>query len=194
MFGATGANITASGGDYSFEQTLLAAETILDDTSAPAFVLGADEGHTGFSPLFDPSIRPALPLSDGGGGFCLCRKAIPGKVQVRLPFYLSATAPQVMDTLISALGGTERLKDETGLLLVGIPASSQKTGQQQLKDFLSKAVLSVPVLPYRELTGEFASASAVAAVMAVHFLETGQLPPTLSPPGRRRSPWRTKKF
>ncbi|MBU1234472.1 MAG: beta-ketoacyl synthase chain length factor, partial [Proteobacteria bacterium] len=188
MFGATAANITASGGDYSFEQALLAAETMLDDTSAPAFVLGADEGHAQFSSLFDLSIQAGTALSDGGGGFCLCRKAIPGKVQVQIPFYQSGTAPGVLDALTEALGGADRLRNEIGLILVGIPASSLKTGEQQLKDFLSRTALSVPVLHYREVTGEFASASAVAAVMAVHLLETGELPPSVAPAAKGLTP------
>src|SRR5665811_766584 len=45
MFGATGANITTSGGDYSFEQALLAAELMMKGGSESCLVLGADEGH-----------------------------------------------------------------------------------------------------------------------------------------------------
>jgi 3-oxoacyl-[acyl-carrier-protein] synthase I len=180
MFGATAANITASGGDYSFEQALLVADTMLNDTSPPAFVLSADEGHVHFSPLFDPSIQPGSPLADGGGGFCLCRKAIPGKVALQIPFYRPATAPGVLDALVNALGGAEKLRSQNALILAGIPACSRKEGEQQLHEFLSKTMLSGPVLRYRELSGEFASASALAAVMAVHFLETGTLPPSLA--------------
>ncbi len=180
MFGATGANITASGGDYSFEQAVLAADTMIDDTSAPAFVLSADEGHAQFSPLFDPSIRAGAPLSDGGGGFCLCRKAIPGKVGLQIPFYHSGAASGAIDALVEALGGTDRLQREIGLTLIGIPAASMKMGEQQLNKFLARTTGSIPVLRYRELTGEFASASAVAAVMAVHFLETGLFPPIVA--------------
>ena len=36
-----------------------------------------------------------------------------------------------------------------------------------------------PVIDYRKLTGEFATASAVAAVMAVKFLQEGRIPRTL---------------
>ncbi|MBU0943110.1 MAG: beta-ketoacyl synthase chain length factor [Proteobacteria bacterium] len=184
MFGSTMANITTSGGDYSFEQAVLAAETMLDDTSPPAFVLSADEGHDQFSPLFDPSIQPGAPLADGGGGFCLCRKAIPGKVALQIPFYRPAAAPGVLDALVNALGGAERLRNQNGLILAGIPACSSKDGEQQLLEFLNKTMLSVPVLHYREMSGEFASASALAAVMAVHFLETGLFPPPLASQGR----------
>ncbi|MGB3222330.1 MAG: beta-ketoacyl-[acyl-carrier-protein] synthase family protein, partial [Desulforhopalus sp.] len=44
LYGATGPNITTSGGDYSFEQALFAAELMLDDSAGPALILGADEG------------------------------------------------------------------------------------------------------------------------------------------------------
>ena len=36
--------------------------------------------------------------------------------------------------------------------------------------------MQAPVIRYREFTGEFASASAVAAVMAASFLTSGKVP------------------
>ncbi len=36
--------------------------------------------------------------------------------------------------------------------------------------------IDVPVIHYRKFTGEFASASAVAAVMATQLLESGEIP------------------
>ena len=41
---------------------------------------------------------------------------------------------------------------------------------------MAQSGLHTPVLRYREFTGEFASASAVAAVMAASFLAAGKVP------------------
>lgn len=194
MYGATGANITSSGGDYSFEQALLAAENLLDDSSAPAFVLGADEGHAQFSPLFDPSIQAGSPLSDGGGGFCLQRKELAGKCWVRVSFYQNSTAAGAIDSLIEALGSNRTLRKDFGLIMAGIPAAADTDGNRQLTEFIKKTKLTIPVLHYRQFTGEFASASALAAVMAVHFLQAGELPSGLVGPGKEGFPLSGKKI
>ncbi|MDO8948329.1 MAG: beta-ketoacyl-[acyl-carrier-protein] synthase family protein [Desulfocapsaceae bacterium] len=177
MHEATGANITSSGGDYSFEQALLAADTFLDrdDSSNSAFVLAADEAHTQFSSLLDPSIEPATPLADGGGCLSLCRQAMPGKLSMQLTFFRKKTT-QVIDELITASGGKETLQRSCRMILAGIPAAEAKEGQAQLDSFLEKSGLTIPVIHYREFTGEFASASAVAAVMAVHLMESSEIP------------------
>ena len=73
LLGAAGANVTASGGDYSFEQALLAADSLLEDAGESAILLGADEGHERLSPLLDPSIAPGSPLADGGGALVINR-------------------------------------------------------------------------------------------------------------------------
>lgn len=62
------------------------------------------------------------------------------------------------------------------MILAGIPAAEAKEGQSQLDSFLEKSGLTIPVIYYREFTGEFASASAVAAVMAVHLMESSEIP------------------
>jgi len=176
MHEAAGANITSSGGDYSFEQALLAADTFLDrdDRSNTAFVLAADEAHTLFSPLFDPSIQPDSPLADGGGCLYLCRQAMPGKLSLQLTFFQKKTT-QVIDELIAASGGKEILQRNCRMILAGIPATEASDGQAQLDSFMEKSGLTIPVIYYREFTGEFASASAVAAVMAVHLMESSEI-------------------
>ena len=185
MHGATGPNITSSGGDYSFEQALLAADNLLDDSSAPAFVIGADEGHARLSPLFDPSIEASAPLSDGGGSFCLQRKELAGKCRVQLSCYQNSTATGAIDSLIDTLGGKQMLLlNNFGLIMAGIPAAADKEGSRQLAEFIKKTNPAIPVLHYRKFTGEFASASALAAVMAVHFLQRGELPAGLVGAGK----------
>ncbi|MFA6499040.1 MAG: beta-ketoacyl synthase N-terminal-like domain-containing protein [Desulfurivibrionaceae bacterium] len=176
MVGATGANITTSGGDYSFEQALLAADLLMEEGKESCLVLGADEGHPVLSPLLDPSIVPETSLSDGGGAFCLSRKKEGAQCLVRSPFYQSSVGEESIGCLVDALGGIQALKDKYAVLLVGIPAAAQEEGEAQLARFMAQSGLKTPVIRYRKFTGEFASASAVAAVMAVSFLVSGKVP------------------
>jgi len=180
MFGATGPNITASGGDYSFEQALLTADLSLQDSALPALLMAADEGHDTFSPLFDASIAPGAALADGGGAFCLDRKSENAKCCISIPFYRSCEADGVIAALRDSLGGTEELQRRCALVLAGIPAAMSGEGEKQLERFMALAQLTVPVLPYRKFTGEFASASAVATAFAASFLEIGVVPGALA--------------
>jgi 3-oxoacyl-(acyl-carrier-protein) synthase len=175
MHGSTGANLTCSGGDHSFEQALLTAHSFLLDSSKAAFVLAADEYHQEFSPLFDPSVTADSIAADGGGGFSLSRRVVPGKPSITLRFFQRQEG-QVLDSLIDSLGSNSSLHHECAMILAGIPAAHATHGEQQLDQFMQKTELDVPVIHYRKFTGEFASASAVAAVMAAHLLETGSVP------------------
>jgi 3-oxoacyl-(acyl-carrier-protein) synthase len=179
LFGATGVNITTSGGDYSFEQALISAELLLGDTDKTALVLGADEGHEPLSPLLDASIRPETRLADGGGGLYLGRQRKGAKCCVRVPFYQSGLTDDAMPALMDSLGGQRKLQEEYALVLAGLPAAARENGERQLQRFMTLSALAVPVIRYRQYTGEFASASAAAAVMAVSFLETGLVPGAL---------------
>ncbi len=197
-YNSKGANITTSGGDYSFEQALMTAEFIADDENS-IFVIGADEGHPIFSPLFDKSIAYDLRrtaaydlrrtaaynlrrtaknplLADGGGGFCLTRGGNDDLPQIRVPFFKGSEHADVIDELIASLGGADILNEKIGLVLVGIPAAFHSLGQAQLAGFIEQSGFQNPVINYRKFTGEFASASAIAAVMAVDFLENGEVP------------------
>jgi hypothetical protein len=179
MFGATGPNITTSGGDYSFEQALYAADLMLADSADTALILGVDEGHDAFSPLLDPSIQPGMFLADGGSALCVSRKTKKARCSISIPFYQSSKEKNVVAALVHSLGCT--LKKECGyaVVLVGIPAAMQWEGEKQLKQFLALAKLPVPVIPYRKLTGEFGSASAVATALAASFVEAGIVPGAL---------------
>ncbi len=169
LHGATGANITCSGGDHSFEQALMAADNFLTDPADSAFVLAADEAHEHFSPLFDPSIEANTPLADGGAGFYLTRKVIPGKPVVELMFY-QKMVDDTLDKLIKTLG-KDSLQKECHMIFTGIPAGDANSGEVQLDDFMKQTELDIPVIHYRKFTGEFAAASSVAAVMATFLLE-----------------------
>ncbi len=170
MLGATGANITTSGGDYSFEQALFAADLLINDDET-ALVLGADEYHRKLSPLFDPSVGSAPVPADGGGGFVVSRSLPDARCRVRLVFYGDGATG--MTSLIRACHESSCPQKRVGLVLAGIPAFRRKQGEAQLREFFDQAEFSAPMIRYRELVGEFASASAVAAVLAATLIEKG---------------------
>jgi 3-oxoacyl-(acyl-carrier-protein) synthase len=174
--GATGPNLTSSGGDYSFEQALLATDAFLGKQTRynTAFLLAADESHTPLSSLLDTSSQVSGVAADGGGSLYLCRKAIPGKVSIQPCFYGIAGGNGI-EEMIRSLGGREDINRKCGMILAGIPAAQAQTGEQQLDHFMKETNLDVPVIHYRKFTGEFASASAVAAVMAVQLLESREI-------------------
>ncbi len=176
MFGATGPNITASGGDYSFEQALLAADLMYHDAEHPALILGADEGHPAFSPLLDASIDPGSALADGGGAFAVSRTTKGAKCCIAIPFFASSEKDAVIESLIAVLGTSAEWQSRYALVLVGIPAAMERQGEKQLDHFMTLAQWSAPLIRYRKLTGEFASASAVATAFAASFLEAGLVP------------------
>ncbi len=179
FFGATGPNITTSGGDYSFEQALLAAQLMIDEPTEPALILGAEEGHATFSPLLDASISPGSTLADGGGALCVNRDPTGALCCISLPFYKSCKAEGVIASLVDSFGSIAGRQDY-GLILVGIPAAMRSQGEKQLEQFISLLQTAVPIAQYRKFTGEFASASAVATALAVSFFASGNVPAALS--------------
>ena len=179
LFGATGPNITASGGDYSFEQALFAAELMLDDSAGPALILGADEGHDFFSPLLDASITPGTVLADGGGALCVDRDTKNAQCCISIPFYQRSNTKNIISALVDSLAASGGLSSYA-LILAGIPAAMARDGEKQLQDFMALSKLSVPVIEYRKLIGEFASASAVATALAASFLDSGIIPGALA--------------
>jgi len=177
QFQATGPNITTTGGDYSFEQALMAANLLSADTDDTLLVIGADEFHETLSGLFDRSVLADEIPSDGGGALCLRRSDSPGDPKIRQVFFENAeNNPSVISSLIRSLGDAEAaINEKFAGLLLGIPRAYRKDGAKQLDEFLSLSGFLNPVIDYRKLTGEFASASAVAAVMAAGFIQKGEI-------------------
>jgi 3-oxoacyl-(acyl-carrier-protein) synthase len=180
MAQATGTNLTLSGGDTSFEQALFSAQMLAQD-DAPLLVAGADEHHEKLSPLFDPSVAGDGAGSDGGGALLLRRSPQPAGPTVELRHFATAgkEAPDI-GQLISRLGGAERIASRYGLILAGIPAAHRAEGQAQLDRFLDLARFRGKVMDYRRLTGEYATASAVATVLAVSMVDAGRVPPPVT--------------
>jgi 3-oxoacyl-(acyl-carrier-protein) synthase len=176
LLGATGANVTTSGGDYSFEQALLAAGSLLEESGQSALLLGADEGHETLSYLLDSSIASGSRLADGGGALSINRDPANARCLVRLPFYGRDTGGGLPDAFIHALGGADCAVNDYAAVFAGIPAGMSEQGNRQLASFLRHTGQRIPVCRYRDFLGEFASASAVAAVLAVAYLEAGFIP------------------
>ncbi len=177
QFGSVGPNITTTGGDYSFEQALMLAGLMAKDIDDTLFVIGSDESHGVLSGLFDRSVRTDDTLSDGGGGLCLRRSESSAGLRTSVVFYEnSKNNPSVISSLIASLAGEEGIKEKYGAILAGIPAGCRKRAEEQLRDFLSLSGFEGPVIDYRRFTGEFASASAVASVLAIRFVDRRELP------------------
>lgn len=179
-FGANGANVTASGGDYSFEQALVCAD-LAATGPGPFLVLGADEFHPALSPCFDPSVgKTGLPC-DGGGAVVLTRdKASDGPVIAPVFFENGRNHPRVLSALVRRLTAEAGFIDRYGAVFVGIPAAARIAGEEQLAGFLKRTGFSGPVVDYRKWTGEFATASAVASVLAARCVAAGRVPAAMT--------------
>jgi len=176
-FQATGPNVTATGGDCAFEQALFAASLLAHDGDNPLLVIGADEYHETLSPLFDASVATSGTPSDGGGALYLKPAMATSPCRIFPSFMAySGSSGRIIPALIRALGGDKRIKEQFGAILAGIPAAQREKGKGQLDDFLSMTGYPHPVIDYRRHVGEFASASAVAAVLAVSFVQAGEIP------------------
>ncbi|MBI9083730.1 MAG: beta-ketoacyl synthase chain length factor [Desulfobacterales bacterium] len=179
-FGANGANVTASGGDYSFEQALVCAD-LAATGPAPFLVLGADEFHPALSPRFDPSVGKTEPFSDGGGAMVLSRdKESDGPAIAPVLFENGRNHPLGLSALVRRLTAEAGVNDHYGAVFVGIPAAARAAGEEQLAGFLKQTGFSGPVVDYRKWTGEFAAASAVAAVLAARYVAAGRVPAAMT--------------
>ncbi|MDD5722795.1 MAG: beta-ketoacyl-[acyl-carrier-protein] synthase family protein [Syntrophales bacterium] len=182
-FKAGGPNVTTTGGNCSFEQALMSADLLAGRDRDPLLVVGADEYHPTLSPLFDPSVAISETPSDGGGALYLGPETTPSACRIRTACLDYAGTdeqdiPNRIGHLVEQLGGVQRIRDQFGTILVGIPAFHRDIGQRQLDAFLSASGYPRRIIDYRRYTGEFASASAVAAVLAVSFVKADEVPGT----------------
>lgn len=179
-----------TGGDCSFEQALMSAALIASDRGDPLLVIGADEHHSRLSPLFDGSVHTSImagsPPADGGGALLLRPPACSAsscRIRTAYLAYTGGGEPDIPE-LIRCLGGAKSIRYRFAVILVGIPAERGDSGRKELASFLGATDFSGPVIDYRRITGEFASASAVAAVLAVSFVQAGEIPSS----GENRKP------
>jgi len=178
---ARGANVTMTGGDASFEQALTAAHFLAAGGHEPVLVGGADELHPIFSALFDPSVTMDDTPSDGGG-MLLLETAGEEPALTLQPGVLVPTGDfaETLDAAVVHHGGPEVIKARVGAIMVGIPAACREAVTPQLDGFLRRLGFQGPIIDYRRQLGEFGSASAVAAVMALALLEHGVVPGPLA--------------
>jgi hypothetical protein len=161
---ARGPNLTSSSGDLSFEHAVLCASLMLHGETKTALIAGADAWHDALSPLLDPERVSSGPPSDGGAAFVVTvDDGMPGP---RLK-YLGEGGGDVV--------GVALREDGYGAVLVGVPAGEQESSSAQLEDLRRMLDPSVPVTTYRDTTGHYATASAVATAMAVRMVQAGGL-------------------
>jgi len=185
MLGASGANLTLTGGDYSFEQALIAASLTATDDGGPLLVMGADEFHETLSPLFDESVRLGRSPSDGGGALMLRKYSGGTGVRIKPLFFENQKEnPAVVASLVRRLGGAEEIRARYGALLAGMPMKDRGACETQLKGFISAAGFKAPVIDFRKYTGEYGSSTAAAAAIAVRFIHEGEIPASVTGGGK----------
>ncbi|NLZ16783.1 MAG: 3-oxoacyl-ACP synthase [Desulfobulbaceae bacterium] len=177
MLGAKGANVTTSGGSQSFEQACFAAELLACREGQAALLLGADEGHAAWSPMLDSSISPETSLSDGGAALYLRREHQGAWAVIR--HCLLYTDPGAVPLLIEELGGAVALSQRIGLIMAAVSPLAEGAGQEQLAQFRRHCGRDFPLCFYQSYLGQFASASAVAAALAVAFVHEQEVPALL---------------
>jgi len=181
MLKATGANITTTGGDYSFEQALLAASLIVRDSDDIVLVMGADEHHPVLSPLFDKSVQISSNPSDGGGALVMRKTGKRSGLRIALSFFEnSQNNPSVVQSLVNHLGESDEIRSKYGAVFAGMPAEGRANCEKQVSELISAADFNCPVIDFRRFTGEFGSATAAAAALAVRLVQDGKIPGTLS--------------
>ncbi len=175
--GAKGPNITTTGGDVSFEQALWTAGLMGENSGESVMVMGGDEYHPELSPRFDRSVGCGTTPSDGGGALVLASGIAPGRITITPRFFKpDLERSNSKASLAGLVQAIPDLKGKYGAVMAGIPGAFSSWGTALVDALVKTHPLSVPVLNYRNLTGQFATASAVAAVLAVDAVTKNKLP------------------
>lgn len=179
---AKGANITTTGGDASFEQALWAAAMLGPKNAEPMMVMGGDEHHPDLSYRFDRSVTAEDTATDGGGALVLTPGTIPGKPTVTPRLFVKnddGLAPT--DALAVFIKELPDFNDRYGAIMAGIPRACTVRGNALTEALPNAFSSSIPILDYRQQTGQFATAPAVATVLAVNAVKNNKLPDPNTP-------------
>jgi 3-oxoacyl-[acyl-carrier-protein] synthase-1/3-oxoacyl-[acyl-carrier-protein] synthase II len=143
--------------------------------------MGADEHHPVLSCLFDKSVRISSSASDGGGALVMRKTGKRSGLRVGLSFFENFhNNPSVVQSLVNHLGKSDEIRSKYGAVFAGMPAGNRANGEKQVSEFISATDFNCPVIDFRRFTGEFGSATAAAAALAVRLVQDGKIPGTLS--------------
>ncbi len=118
-------------------------------------------------------------MADGGGALYINHDPAGARCLIRTALYRRAETDDSMDDLADILNRCNGAKDEFAAIFAGVPAGCAERGEQQLASLHQRTSRNLPIFRYRKHLGEFASASAIAAVLAVACMETGVIPGTM---------------
>ena len=187
QFGATGPNVTLSGGAASFAQALTAAD-LLTAEDATALVVAADEHHEPLTAMIDPALDADPIRHDGGGALWLHRRPANGDPVIRLLALANADdGSDPVRILADRLPGHRRYD-----LMLGAAAG----GAGQLARTAQCIGYEGPAVDCDPLVGVHGAASAVAVVLAAALVRDRQPVGTGTTPcgavlvvGTRPQPW-----
>jgi 3-oxoacyl-(acyl-carrier-protein) synthase len=177
-FKAQGANLTFSGQDLSFEQSVLSAWLLAQSDDKPYLLIGADEAHPELTPIFNPAAHNGGVPDDGGGALLLRRTKTKNGLCLR-PLFFEGPA----ESAAEAQGLAELIEDygrDYGAIMAGIPADQRTLGEAQLQTLLSGLKTACPVIDYRRLLGDHHTVAAVAFSLACRMAEQSQVPAGLT--------------
>jgi len=176
--GAKGANLTFSGQNYSFEQSVLSTWLLARPGDQPYLLVGADEAHPQLTPILNPPANRDGVLNDGGGALILRPTKIKNGLCLRPLFFKGPTEnteeAESLADLISTQGQVY------GAIMVGIPANQRDLGQAQLDALTSILGATCPAIDYRRLLGDHHTVAAVATSLACCMVKEGQFPSGLT--------------
>ncbi len=102
-------------------------------------------------------------------------------LRVTLNFFEnSSNNPSVVQSLVHSLGESEEIRSKYGAVFAGMPAGERATCEKQVSEIISAADFNCPIIDFRKFTGEFGSATAAAAALAVRLVRNGKIPGYLS--------------
>jgi hypothetical protein len=188
----TGANITLTGGERSFEQAFQAACLQGTHGDRNVLLISADEYHSDFSALLDAPASASFQPADGGAAFYLSpAEADTASASIELLYYgrrlaeRNCPASRIQFEIERAQAALcqsgKPLK--VAAVLHGGSEHLRCMSRAQLESFRHRTGISAPYIDYRLWLGNFPTVSATAVSTALGFLQAGRLPEAMCPDG-----------